>query len=121
MTAQTFTPELGLRATPSATNHIRKQLLKSPESQGIRLSLKLSGCSGYMYVVDLVDQPEQGDREFKLADDVTLFVENKSLPLLNGTEIDFVTEGLNSMFQFRNPNAESECGCGESISIKQPA
>jgi len=121
MTAQTFTPEVGIRATSKATGHIRKQLEKNPAAVGLRLSLKLSGCSGYMYIVDLVDSPAADDQKFQLADDVILFVDNKSFPMLNGTEIDFVTEGLNSMFQFRNPNAESECGCGESISIKQPA
>ena len=121
MTAQTFTPEVGIRATDSAAEHIRKQLGKNPNAAGMRVSLKLSGCSGYMYVVDLVETPDSDDHQFKIADDIALFVDNKSLPLLNGTEIDFVTEGLNSTFQFRNPNAESECGCGESISIKQPA
>ena len=121
MTAETYTPELGLRTTPSAAEHIRKQLIKNPDASGLRVSLKTSGCSGYMYVVDLVETPEEDDHQFKVAEDVTLFVDKKSFPLLNGTEIDFVKEGLNSSFQFRNPNAESECGCGESISIKQPA
>jgi iron-sulfur cluster assembly accessory protein len=120
MTTQTYTPELGLRTTASAAEHIRKQLRQNPGAAGLRVSLKPSGCSGYMYVVNLVETPDSEDHQFQVADDINLFVDNKSLPLLNGTEIDFVTEGLNSMFQFRNPNAESECGCGESISIKQP-
>lgn len=120
MTTETFTPELGLRTTPNAAQHIRNQLSKNPSASGLRVSLKPSGCSGYMYVINLVETPESGDHQFKVDDDITLFVDNKSLPLLNGTEIDFVKEGLNSAFQFRNPNAESECGCGESISIKQP-
>lgn len=121
MSAQTFIPEVGLHTTPGAAEHIRNQIGRNPKATGFRVGLKLSGCSGYMYVVDLVETPEQNDHEFIVDGDIKLYVDDKSLPLLNGTEIDFVKQGLNSMFQFRNPNAEAECGCGESISIKQPA
>ncbi|OZG71170.1 [Fe-S]-binding protein [Hahella sp. CCB-MM4] len=121
MSAQTFTPDVGLRITPTAAAHIRKQIERTPGTEGFRVGLKTSGCSGYMYVVDLVTQPQQDDRKFIVDGDITIFVDAKSLPLINGTEIDFVKEGLNSMFRFNNPNAESECGCGESISIRQEA
>ena len=120
MSVHSFIPEIGLRTTARATEHIRKQLKQNPHAAGMRVSLKLSGCSGYKYVVDLVETPTDQDHRFQVADDISLFVDNKNLPLLNGTEIDFVTQGLNSMFQFHNPNAEAECGCGESIAIKQP-
>jgi len=118
MSAQTFTPQVGLRITPSAAAHIRHQIQQAADVEGFRIGLKTSGCSGYMYVVDLVTLPQPDDRKFMLDGDIPVFVDAKSLPLINGTEIDYVKEGLNSMFRFNNPNAESECGCGESISIR---
>ncbi len=120
MSAQTFTPEVGIKATARAVQHIRKQLERHPDAAGFRVGLKTSGCSGYMYVVDIVDTPSEQDKRFQVADDISIYVDNKSFPLLNGTEVDFVTQGLNSIFQFNNPNAASACGCGESIAINQP-
>src|SRR5690606_41851448 len=81
------------------------------------LGVKASGCSGYKYVLDWVENLGEDDREFKIAEGVSVFVDSKSLPFVNGTELDFVKEGLNSMFRFNNPNVASECGCGESFSI----
>ncbi|AZZ93981.1 iron-sulfur cluster assembly accessory protein [Hahella sp. KA22] len=121
MSAQTFTPEVGLRITDAAAQHIRKQLRQHPDAQGFRLGLKASGCSGFKYIVDLVKAPSDDDRKFVLADDIPVYVDAKSLPYINGAEIDFVKEGLNYAFKFNNPNVDSSCGCGESFSIKEDA
>ncbi len=122
MSIEQFTPELRVTMTEPAINHTRKEIDKVPECKGIRLRLETSGCSGYMYetsLVSLEEATEQKDFDqlFKMSDEVTLFVSKKDLPILNGTEIDFVTQGLNSMLQFNNPNATAECGCGESFSV----
>jgi len=116
MSAETFTPVVGVSMTARAASHVRKQLAKNPAAQGIRLAVKQSGCSGFKYVTEWVTDVEDNDKVFSV-DDVQIFVRNKDLPYVNGTEIDFVTEGVNSLFYFRNPNATAECGCGESFSI----
>ena len=105
--------------TEPAVLHARRQLANRPGARGLRLGVKASGCSGYKYVLDWVDQPSDEDREFPIAEGVSVFVDSKSLPFVNGTEIDFVKEGLNSMFKFNNPNVDAECGCGESFSVVQ--
>jgi iron-sulfur cluster assembly accessory protein len=71
-----------------------------------------------MYETELVEAPEADDEVFEL-NGVTVFIPRKDLPILNGTEIDFITVGLNSMLQFRNPNVTGECGCGESFSVTE--
>jgi len=116
MTAETFTPQVGVTMTPAAVDHVRRQLARRPDARGIRLSVRKSGCSGYMYETDWVETPEDDDEIFEFGG-VTVYVRRKDLPVINGTEIDFITQGLNSMFQFRNPNATGECGCGESFSV----
>jgi len=117
MTAQTVTPHTGVTMTPAAVEHTRKQISKNPDVQGIRLAVKKSGCSGYKYEIQWVEQAEDADKVFTPSEDVKLFVRHEDLPIVNGTEIDFITEGLNAMFFFRNPNATAECGCGESFAV----
>ena len=116
MTAETFTPTVGVTMTPTAVKHVRKQLAKKPEAKGIRLAVKKSGCSGFKYETQWVEQAGPDDQVFTV-DDVSIFVERQHMPIVNGTEIDFITEGVNSMFYFRNPNATAECGCGESFAV----
>lgn len=121
MTAQTFNPELGIRVTPSAIQHIRDQLQRHPEACGLRLGVRKSGCSGYMYVVDLATEVGSEDQRFPVADGVEIVIDRQSLPVVNGTEIDFVKQGLNSSFRFNNPNTTGSCGCGESFSVTAEA
>jgi Fe-S cluster assembly protein SufA/iron-sulfur cluster assembly protein len=123
MSVQTYVPgDVSVQMTPSAEKQARKEI-KREAARGIRLAVKPSGCSGFKYVLDYVreqpDSPEQssGDQLLAIADDVTLFIDNKSASIVNGTEIDYVTEGVNSFFKFRNPNASGECGCGESFTV----
>ena len=114
---QTFVPgQPRIAMTASAEQQARRELLRE-KALGLRLGVKPSGCSGYKYVLDYVREPADGDHDILIADDVHVFVDAKSLPLVNGTEIDYVTEGVNHFFRFRNPNSEGECGCGESFSV----
>ena len=119
MSVQTFEPtagHAGVRMTPSAAGHVRRQLNRAG-AHAVRVSVNRSGCSGYMYQIDYVTVPRAEDREFKVAEDLSLFVDPDALPLVQGTEIDLVVEGLNSSLKFRNPNAQVECGCGESFGV----
>lgn len=116
MTAETFNPASGVTMTPSAVEHVRKQLAKKPEARGIRLAIRKSGCSGFKYETHWVEAPEADDEVYSV-DGVDIYVRKEHLPMVNGIEIDFVTQGVNSMFEFRNPNATAECGCGESFTV----
>lgn len=117
MTVETFVPgDASITMTQEAAKQARQQLARE-DALGLKLDLTTSGCSGYMYVMDFVRQPSAQDQAFPVADGVTVYVSEDALQLLNGTEIDWVTEGVNSYFKFRNPNAEAECGCGESFSV----
>ncbi|MFT4607138.1 MAG: iron-sulfur cluster assembly accessory protein [Urechidicola sp.] len=120
MTVQVFNPTaavtVSVTMTPNAVEHVRKQLDKKPEALGIRLAIRESGCSGFKYETQWVEESGSDDRIFHL-NGVDVFVKNEHLPLVNGIEIDYVTAGVNSIFEYRNPNATSECGCGESFTV----
>ena len=120
MTVQVFTPTVAapvaVTMTPNAVEHVRKQLAKKPEALGIRLAIRESGCSGFKYETQWVEESGGNDQVFHI-DGVDVFVKTEHLPLVNGIEIDFVTVGVNSTFEFRNPNATAECGCGESFTV----
>ena len=117
MSVQTFDPsQASITMTDAALVHTQRQLAKVGAS-ALRLATKKSGCSGYMYVVEYVDAPTSADTRFRISEDVSVYVDRASLPLVQGTEIDYVTEGLNSFIKFNNPNAQAECGCGESFSV----
>lgn len=102
--------------TPAAVAHFKRQLSKSQNS-AVRLSVKQSGCTGWMYVVDLVKEPKADDLQLTLEDGVQLWVDSKSLAVVGGTEIDYVTEGVNQQLRFNNPRVKDYCGCGESFSV----
>lgn len=117
MSVQTFVPgDVSIRMTPTAEKQARKEIRREA-ARGLRLAVKPSGCSGYMYVLDYVRDNNPQDKSISIAEDVTLFVDSGSVSIVNGTEIDYVTEGVNSFFKFRNPNATGECGCGESFTV----
>ena len=102
--------------TPSANQRMRQFLAQAPSAAGVRFGVKRTGCSGFAYVVDLAEDVSEEDRTFQI-DGVPVIVDAKSLPLVEGTEIDFQRQGLNASFVFRNPNATGECGCGESFTV----
>lgn len=118
MTTETWDPNnvalVGI--TEAALTHFRKQLAKLPEKKAIRLGIKKSGCSGYKYDIDFVEQPASDDLTQQLADDLQLFISKEAAEVVSGTVIDFTKEGLNSSIKFQNPNASNQCGCGESFS-----
>ncbi len=121
MTAQTFTPASAITVTDTAARHLARELARHPGKQGLRLSLKPAGCSGYKYDTELSDAPAADDEIFTVQNDLHIYIPRKDLLHLSGTVIDFVTVGLNSSLQFSNPNVQGACGCGESISFTTPA
>ena len=117
MTVQAFDPASQVvTVTPAALAHFRRQVTREP-GKSVRLSVKKSGCTGFKYVVDMVEQGAEDDLRYQLDDQVQLLVDSDSLHMLSGTEIDLVTEGINRQIRFTNPNVKDQCGCGESFSV----
>ena len=102
--------------TDRAAERVRDFIARRGSGIGLRLGIKKTGCSGFAYVVDYADEVGDADVVFD-TDDVKVIVDRETLDLIDGTEVDYVTEGLNEAFRFRNPNATGECGCGESFSV----
>ncbi|MDP2572639.1 Fe-S cluster assembly scaffold SufA [Vibrio penaeicida] len=103
----------GITLTPAAAKRVQQL---STDGKAIHLSVKSSGCTGYAYVLDQIDEPQNGDLSFE-SHGATLFVALNAMPFLDGTEVDYVREGLNQTFTYKNPNVKAECGCGESFGI----
>ncbi len=102
--------------TDSANQRMRQFLAQAPAAHGVRFGVKRTGCSGFAYVVDLAEAVGSDDQVVEI-DGVRVVVDQKSLPLIDGTVIDFQRKGLNASFVFHNPNATGECGCGESFTV----
>jgi iron-sulfur cluster assembly protein len=102
--------------TDSAAGRVRQYLQRRGEGVGLRLGVTKTGCSGYSYVVNYADDVADDDIVFE-DKGVKVIVDPEALPLLDGTEVDFVKNGLNEAFSFRNPNVSGECGCGESFNV----
>ena len=107
---------IGLTISEAAAQHVGGQLVARGSGLGIRVGVRTSGCSGMAYVLEFVDEPANEDQVFE-GHGVKVFVDPKSLVYIDGTELDFVKEGLNEGLQFRNPNVAGECGCGESFTV----
>jgi iron-sulfur cluster assembly protein len=105
---------MGITLTPAALERVRTYLASTPGVIGLRFGVRRTGCSGWGYVVDLADHAEANDTVFEI-EGVRVMVDPASLPLVQGTQIDFVKQGLNAQFAFQNPNAADACGCGESF------
>ena len=117
MTVATFDPNAsGVSVTKTAQEHFKK-MLGSDTQKMVRLSTKASGCSGYAYVLDTVDNIGSDDEVIKLDNEITFLVASEAKALVQMTEIDFVYEGINGVIKFNNPNVINECGCGESFSV----
>lgn len=102
--------------TDAAASHVGNQLSRRGKGEGIRLGVRTSGCSGFSYVLEFVDERDPVDEVFEHKG-VKVFVDPKSLVFLDGTELDFEKEGLNEGLKFNNPNVTGECGCGESFNV----
>ncbi len=106
-----------ISVTEKAAQHIRQQLDKRGNTLGMRLGVRKSGCTGFMYVVDYVDQLGVNDQVYD-QHGVKVVVDTESLPYLEGTEIDYVrSNALNQGLEFKNPNVKDACGCGESFNV----
>ena len=102
--------------TSSAATRVRSYLEKRGHGVGLRIGVRRSGCNGWAYTIDYADALQPDDVVFDDAG-VKVIVSSESLELIDGTEVDFVKDGLNEAFKFRNPNVKGECGCGESFSV----
>lgn len=107
---------MAITMTEAAAQRARSFLEQRGKGVGIRLGVKTTGCSGLAYVMEFVDSMDETDTIIE-NQGVKIIIDGKSLVYLDGTEIDFVKEGLNEGFEFRNPNAKGECGCGESFNV----
>ena len=107
---------MSISLTEAAAQHVTRFLEKRGKGEGIRLGVRTTGCSGLAYKLEFVDQVAHEDLRFE-SRGVRVFVDPKSLPYIDGTELDFAREGLNEGFKFNNPNVKAECGCGESFQV----
>jgi iron-sulfur cluster assembly protein len=107
---------MAISLTESAANRVKSFLAARGSGIGLRLGVRKTGCSGFAYVVNYAESQQPGDTVFEDRG-VRVFVDSASLTLVDGTIVDFVKQGLNEAFRFRNPNVKGECGCGDSFSV----
>jgi len=107
---------MAVTLTDAAAEHVNRYLEKRGKGIGLRLGVRTTGCSGLAYKLEFADEANPEDKLFE-SQGIQLFVDPKSMPYIDGTELDFGKEGLNEGFKFRNPNVKSECGCGESFNV----
>ena len=107
---------MAITLTENAAGHVQRSLSKRGKGVGLRVGVRTSGCSGMAYKLEFADAVNPEDHAFE-SHGVQVIVDPKSLPYLQGTELDYTREGLNEGFKFRNPNVKDECGCGESFNV----
>ncbi len=111
---------MAITLTPVALERVRRFVEQTPGALGLRFGVTRTGCSGWGHVADLAREQNADDTVFEF-EGVRILVDAQSLPLVDGTEIDFAKQGLSETFLFRNPNATAECGCGESFTTQADA
>ncbi len=107
---------MAVTLTEKAASHVKSFLARRGKGVGLRVGVRTSGCSGLAYKLEFADAVNPEDQQFD-SHGVKLFVDPKSLPYIDGTELDYTREGLNEGFKFRNPKVKDECGCGESFNV----
>ncbi len=107
---------MAITLTPAAAKHVNRNLTRRGKGVGVRLGVKTTGCSGLAYQLEYADEVAAEDVVFE-DHGVKVLIDPKSLPYLDGTELDFVREGLNEGFKFINPREKDRCGCGESFRV----
>ena len=107
---------MAITLTESAARHVSRYLERRGKGIGLRLGVRTTGCSGLAYKLEYADDLQPEDVSFQ-SHGVRVLVDPRSLAYIDGTELDFVREGLNEGFRFNNPNVKSECGCGESFKV----
>jgi len=108
---------MALSLTETAADRVKAFLENRGKGLGVRLGVKTTGCSGMAYVIEFVDEINEMEDEVFESNGVKIIVDKKSLVYIDGTEMDFVKEGLNEGFEFNNPNTKESCGCGESFTV----
>lgn len=111
---------MSITLTEAAATRVRQYLIDQGGGIGLRFGVRKTGCSGWAYTVDVAQAIGADDRVFE-QHGVKVVIDAQALALVDGTEIDFVRQGLNRNFVFRNPNVAGECGCGESFSVERAA
>jgi iron-sulfur cluster assembly protein len=114
--AGAVTEKYMITLTEKAAKHINRYIERRGKGMGLRFGVRTTGCSGLAYKLEYVDEVAAEDSVFE-SHGVKVFVDPKSLPYIDGTELDFAREGLNEGFKFHNPNEKDACGCGESFRI----
>ena len=107
---------MAVTLTEKAADHVQSFLAKRGKGVGLRVGVRTSGCSGMAYKLEFADAVEPSDLQFE-SHGVRVVVDPKSLPYVDGTQLDYTREGLNEGFKFSNPNVKDECGCGESFNV----
>ena len=107
---------MAITLTPAAAQHVSRYLSRRGQGLGVRLGVTTTGCSGLAYKLEYVDEQQPEDLVFE-DHGVKVLIDPKSLAYIDGTELDFVREGLNEGFRFNNPNERDRCGCGESFRV----
>ena len=107
---------MAVTLTDRAAQHVQRYIAKRGKGVGLRLGVKTTGCSGLAYKLEFADEIAPEDHTFE-TNGVRVLIDPKSLAYLDGTELDFVREGLNEGFKFNNPNERDRCGCGESFRV----
>ena len=107
---------MAVTLTEKAATHIQNFLAKRGKGVALRLGVRTTGCSGMAYKLEFADAIDPSDAQFE-SHGVKVVIDPKSLPYLDGTQLDFAREGLNEGFKFNNPNVKDECGCGESFNV----
>jgi iron-sulfur cluster assembly protein len=107
---------MAITLSDAAAERVRKFLAARGNGAGLRLGVRTSGCSGLAYVLEFADEVRPEDHCFP-CHGINVIVDPKSLVYLDGTQLDFLREGLNEGFRFHNPNATNSCGCGESFRV----
>jgi len=107
---------MAITLSERAADHVARYLARRGKGVGLRLGVRTTGCSGLAYKLEFVDVPDAADHSFE-SFGVKVFVDPKSLPYIDGTELDYAREGLNEGFKFANPNEKASCGCGESFTV----
>ena len=107
---------MAVTLSEAAARHVSRYIAKRGKGVGVRLGVKTTGCSGLAYKLEFADEILPEDKEFE-SHGVRVLIDPKSLAYLDGTELDFVREGLNEGFRFNNPNERDRCGCGESFRV----
>ena len=111
---------MNIRITPAAQERMRAFTASDLHAVGVRFGVRKAGCSGYAYTIDVAHEV-RADDSISEQEGFKLIVDAKSMPFVEGSEIDFVRQGLNTTFVFINPNATAACGCGESFHVESAA